>query len=77
MLTVKVTTVGNSLGIVLPKEVLAHLRIVKGDLLYVLETPEGIELSPYAPDLQGKLETITEAVHDERDLLRQLARRNG
>ena len=44
---IKVTTVGNSTGIILPKEILEKLNIEKGDTLYVTETPRGIELSPY------------------------------
>jgi putative addiction module antidote len=45
--TVKITTIGNSVGIVLPKEVLNRLHVEKGDSLYLLETPEGIQLTPY------------------------------
>jgi putative addiction module antidote len=41
----KVTAIGNSVGIVLPKELLARLRVKKGDSLYVVETPSGIELT--------------------------------
>ena len=48
---VKITTIGNSVGIVLPKEVLNRLHVEKGDSLYVLETPDGITLSPYDPEL--------------------------
>ena len=39
--TVKITTIGNSVGIVLPKEVLAKLKVEKGDTLYITESPEG------------------------------------
>jgi putative addiction module antidote len=53
---VKVTTVGSSAGVVLPKEVLAKLRVRKGDSLYVSETPDGIELSPYDPGFDQELE---------------------
>ena len=47
-----VTTVGSSAGIVLPKEVLEHLRVSKGDLLYVVETASGVELTPYDPEFE-------------------------
>ena len=43
--TVKLTTVGNSTGIVLPKELLEKLRVKKGDTLYVLDVPDGIKLT--------------------------------
>ena len=42
MPTLKLTTVGNSVGVILPRELLAKLRVDKGDSLYVVETPEGI-----------------------------------
>jgi putative addiction module antidote len=44
---VKVTTVGSSTGIVLPKELIGKLNINKGDTLYVTETPDGLKLTPY------------------------------
>ncbi len=45
MTTLKITTIGNSLGVILPKEVLAKLHADKGDTLYVTRTPNGIELT--------------------------------
>ena len=42
----KITTVGNSVGVVLPKELLAKLRVEKGDSLYVTELADGIKLGP-------------------------------
>ena len=56
MTTLKVTTVGNSAGIVLPKEMLERLRVGKGDVLYVVETPDGIELTPYDPEFASQME---------------------
>jgi putative addiction module antidote len=50
MTTLKLTTIGNSTGVVLPREILERLRVEKGDILYVLETPQGIELTPYEPE---------------------------
>ncbi len=52
--TVKVTTVGNSVGIVLPKEMLARLNIQKGDTLYVTETPDGVQLTPYDETIRAR-----------------------
>jgi putative addiction module antidote len=71
--TVKVTTVGNSTGIVLPKEVLAMLRVEKGDQLYISETPNGIELSAYDPDFADKIEAAKKIMRENRDVLRKLA----
>jgi putative addiction module antidote len=74
MTTVKVTTVGNSVGIVLPKEVLEMLRISKGDTLYVLETPNGIELTPYDPEFARQMEAAERIMREDRDALRELAK---
>jgi putative addiction module antidote len=70
----KVTTVGSSAGVVLPKEVLAKLRVRKGDALYVSETPDGIELSPYDPDFDQEVEAARAVMRRYRNALRKLAR---
>jgi putative addiction module antidote len=71
--TLKLTTVGNSVGIVLPKEILAKLRVDKGDKLYVTETPNGIQLTPYQPDFAHKIEVAKRVMRRNRDALRKLA----
>jgi putative addiction module antidote len=71
---VKVTTVGSSTGVVLPKEVLAKLRVQKGDSLYLSETADGIELSPYDPDFEQELETARAVMRRYRNALRKLAK---
>ena len=70
--SVKLTTIGNSVGVVLPRELLARLRVERGDTLYVLETPNGIELTPYRPDFAAQIEAAERVLRDERDVLRQL-----
>jgi putative addiction module antidote len=74
MTTVKVTTVGNSSGIVLPRDVLDRLRVGKGDVLYVLETPNGIELTPYNPEVAAQMEAAERVMREDRDVLRKLAK---
>ena len=71
--TLKVTTVGNSTGVVLPKEILQRLRVDRGDTLFVLETPNGIELTPYNPELAGQMEAAERVMREDRDVLRKLA----
>ena len=73
MTTLKVTTVGNSVGVVLPKEILGKLRVSKGDTLYVLETPDGIELTPYRPDFAQQMDLAREVMRENRDVLRKLS----
>jgi len=73
MTTLKLTTVGNSTGVVLPKEILQRLRVDRGDTLYVLETPNGIELTPYSPELAAQMEAAERVMREDRDVLRKLA----
>jgi putative addiction module antidote len=69
----KITTVGNSAGVVLPKELLARLRLDKGDTLYVTELPDGIKLMPYDPEFERQMEVAERIMRENRDLLRKLA----
>jgi putative addiction module antidote len=71
--TLKITTVGNSVGVALPKEVLQHLHVEKGDTLYVLQTPRGIELTPYDPEFAVQMKTADQVMREDRDALRKLA----
>jgi putative addiction module antidote len=70
---VKVTTVGNSAGIVLPKEILSHLNVQKGDSLYVTKTSDGIHLVAYEEDFAAQMEVAREVMRENRDVLRKLA----
>ncbi|HYU35175.1 MAG TPA: AbrB/MazE/SpoVT family DNA-binding domain-containing protein [Thermoanaerobaculia bacterium] len=74
MTTLKLTTVGNSTGVVLPKEILQRLRVERGDTLYVLETPGGIELTPYNPEFAAQMEEAESVMREDRDVLRKLAK---
>lgn len=69
----KITTVGNSAGIVLPKELLARLRVEKGDVLHATDLPDGIKLSPFDPELAAKMEVAERVMRKRRTLLRKLA----
>jgi putative addiction module antidote len=70
---VKVTTVGSSTGIVLPKELLGKLNIGKGDTLYVTETPDGLQLTPYNDEFAKTMEVAEDIMRRYRDTLRKLA----
>jgi len=72
MFTAKVTTVGNSLGIVLPREILARLRVDKGDLLFLVESPLGFEMTPYEPDFAVQMQQAEQMMRAERNVLRLL-----
>ena len=51
MHALKLTQIGNSVGVILPKEVLARLKVEKGDVLYVTDTPEGVAVDALRPGL--------------------------
>jgi putative addiction module antidote len=70
----KVTTVGASSGIILNKEVMARLRVRKGDLLFLTEAPGGYRLTPYDPEFERQLVLAEEIMHDDRDVLRALSK---
>jgi putative addiction module antidote len=74
MQPLKLTTIGNSIGVVLSKELLTKLRSGKGDMLYVTETPNGIELSPYDPEFAQQMELAEEIMREDRDVLKKLAK---
>lgn len=69
----KITTVGNSVGVVLPKDILERLHLQKGDTLHVIETPNGIELTPYDPEFAEQMAAAEKVMRENRDVLRRLA----
>lgn len=74
MTTIKIRDVGNSLGVVLPKELIARLRVSKGDKLFVQETVDGIRLTPYDPEFQQQMEIAQMVMREDRDALRALSK---
>jgi putative addiction module antidote len=73
MASVKVVAVGNSIGVILPKEIVQRLRVEKGDTLYVLETPQGIELTPYDREFAAQMDVAESVMRENRDVLKKLA----
>ena len=73
MTTVKVTKIGNSVGIVLPKEVLERLRVGQGDQLHICETPDGVSLTAYDSEFEQQMEVAEKVMREDRDVLRRLA----
>jgi len=71
--TLKITTVGNSVGIVLPKELLSHMNVQKGDTLHVTKTPEGFQISPYDEEFAAKMEVAERIIGRYKDALKRLA----
>ena len=71
--TLKLTSVGNSTGIIFPRELLEKMRVAKGDSLHVLEEPDGIKLIPFNPELARQMDVAEEIMRRRRNLLRKLA----
>ena len=71
-LTIK--SVGNSAGVLFPKEILTKLRVDKGDVLYVIETENGIELTPYDLQFDAQMAFAEDIMREDRDILRKLAK---
>jgi putative addiction module antidote len=69
----KITTIGSSVGVILPKEMLASLRVEKGDTLYATETPNGFEISSYNAQFAEQMEAAEIVMREDRDVLRKLA----
>ena len=70
----KITTIGNSAGVILPRELLARLRVAKGDALYATELPDGIKLTPFGSKLAGEMEVAERVMREDRNVLRKLAK---
>ena len=74
MTTLKLTQIGNSVGVILPKEILARLKLEKGDSVFVTAAPGGVTLTPYDPALDEQLALGREFMRDYRDTFHQLAK---
>jgi putative addiction module antidote len=69
----KLIAVGNSTGVIFPRELLEKLRVEKGDELHALETPDGIRLVPFDHEFDRQLEVAEKVMREDRDILRKLA----
>ncbi|WP_040914571.1 AbrB/MazE/SpoVT family DNA-binding domain-containing protein [Lentisphaera araneosa] len=70
--SLKLRKVGNSTGMVFPKEVLQRLRVENGDELFLIETQNGIELSPYDPDFGQEMDLADKIMKKRRNVLKKL-----
>ena len=74
MIKLKVTTIGSSAGIVLPKEALALLEVEKGDSLFLTKSPDGYRITPYDPEFEEDMGLARQVMRKRRNLLRELAK---
>ncbi|MGE4239326.1 AbrB/MazE/SpoVT family DNA-binding domain-containing protein [Ramlibacter sp.] len=74
MYTLKLTQVGNSVGAVFPKELLARLDLQKGDELYVTESPDGVRITKTNPEFEEQMRAAKAVMKKRRAVLRELAK---
>ena len=74
MHVLKLTQIGNSVGVILPKEALSRLKLSKGETVFLTETPEGYTLTPYDPSLEEEIEAGRAFMREYRDTFHQLAK---
>ncbi len=74
MHALKLTQIGNSVGLILPKDVLARLKLEKGDTVFVTETPDGVAVRPYDPAFEEQMEAARSIMKRRRAVLHELAK---
>ena len=75
MLELKIRKIGNSLGVVLPKEAVNRLHADEGDRLFLIEGPNGAyELTPYDPAFEKKMKKATRIMQRYRNTLHALSK---
>jgi putative addiction module antidote len=70
----KLTQIGNSVGVVLPKDVLRQMNVEKGDTLFLTRSPLGWVLTPYDPQIAEQVEAGRAFIKQYRDTFRELAK---
>jgi putative addiction module antidote len=74
MYTLKLTQVGNSVGAIFPKEVLARLHLEKGDELYLTDSPDGLRLTVHNPEFESQMKAARQIMKKRRAVLHELAK---
>lgn len=74
MHTLKLTQIGNSIGVILPKEMLSRMKVGKGEQLFVTETPDGYAITPYDPAVEEEIQLGLEFMSEYRETFRALAK---
>ena len=74
MTALKITQIGNSLGLILPKEILARLKLEKGDSVFVTDTPDGVAITPYSESFGDQMTQARAIMKRRRNVLRELAK---
>ena len=74
MAALKLTQIGNSVGVIFPKELLARLKVEKGDMLFTTDASNGVMLSTYNPEFEEEMEAARSIMKKQRVVLHELAK---
>ena len=74
MHTLKLTQIGNSVGVILPKEILNRLDVTKGDELFLTDSPDGLRLTVHNPEFEAQMRAARDIMKARRVVLRELAK---
>ena len=76
MFALKLRKIGNSLGVVLPKEALASLKTQEGDVIYLTDSPDGgFRITPLNEEFADQFKKAEQIMREDRDVLRELSKR--
>ena len=74
MQALKLTQIGNSVGVILPRELLAKLCLAKGSTVYAIDQPDGVRLTTADPDFEAQMDVARRVMRERRAVLRELAK---
>jgi putative addiction module antidote len=74
MNSLKLTQIGNSVGVILPKDLLAKLGVGRGDTIYAVDQPDGVRLTIADPDFEAQFQVARQIMKERRAVLRELAK---
>jgi putative addiction module antidote len=74
MHTLKLTQVGNSVGVIFPKDLLAKLSLEKGDEIFLTESPDGYRITKSDPEFEAQMVVARDVMKRRFNVLRELAK---
>jgi putative addiction module antidote len=74
VITLKLAKIGNSIGAIFPKDLLARMHVDAGDVVYLTETADGVRITPYNPEFAHQMDVAEKVMKKRRAVLRELAK---
>lgn len=75
MHAIKLRKIGNSVGLVLPREILAKLKVREGETIYLTDTRDGFRITPYNEEFEVQMDAAEKIMNEDRDILRELSKK--